>query len=201
MLISWQRTTKISMKKCLDSCQKTLMIDFVLSEVSKNIYHISIPWMNTCGKPHWRTLILELQMYGMASSTLGKNSLSPFMSDISKKCGLSKNYTDHSIRVTGTSVLTRQNFTSEIMSITGHKSVQSLTRYQKTQDKEKIAMGHVMHQSMTRTEDEISVPERKALGNKPIPKAIEGNVTVNVASNAVALYTTPNSVVQKENVW
>ena len=86
------------------------------------------------------------------------------------------------------------------MSITGHKSVQSLTRYQKTQDKEKIAMGHVMNQSMTRTEDEISVPGRKALENKPIPKAIEGNVTVNVASNAVTLYTTPNSVVQKENV-
>ena len=33
----------IDVKMSLDSCQKTLMIDFVLSEVSKNIYHISIP--------------------------------------------------------------------------------------------------------------------------------------------------------------
>ena len=53
---------------------------------------------------------------------------------------------------------------------------------------------------MTRSEHEISVPGRKALGNKPIPKAKEGNVEVNVTSNAVTLYTTPNSVVEKENV-
>ena len=70
---------------------------------------------------------------------LGKNSLSPFMSDISKKCGLSKNYTNHSIRVTGASVLTRENFSaSEIMSITSHKSVQSLTRYRKHKIKTKL---------------------------------------------------------------
>ena len=82
---------------------------------------------------------------------LGKNTLGKFMSDVSLKCKLSKPYTNHSIRVTGATILTRLNFSSsEIMSVTGHKSVQSLARYQKTQDKTKINMGNVMHQSMTR---------------------------------------------------
>ena len=92
---------------------------------------------------------------------IGKNPLSNFMTDISKECKLTKIYTNHSIRVTGITVLTRMNFSnSEIMSITGHKSVQSLTRYQRTQDREKISMRNVMHQSLTKEEDQIVVPIR-----------------------------------------
>ena len=52
---------------------------------------------------------------------MGRNTLQKFMPNVSTQCKLSKNYTNHSIRVTGASVLTRQNFSaSEIMSITGH---------------------------------------------------------------------------------
>ena len=87
---------------------------------------------------------------------LGKHTLAKFMSDISEKCQLSKIYTNHSIRVTGVTILTRMKFAaSEIMSITGHKSVQILTRYQSTQDKKKIQIGNVMHGCMTSSEDEI----------------------------------------------
>ena len=87
---------------------------------------------------------------------LGKHTLAKFMSDISTNCHLSKMYTNHSIRVTGTTILTRMRFSaSEIMSVTGHKSVQSLARYQRTQDKTKIQMGNVMHASMTTSEDNI----------------------------------------------
>ena len=76
-------------------------------------------------------------------------------------------YTNHSIRVTRTTVLTRSNFTaSEIMSITGHKGVQSLTRYQETNDKQKINMGNVMHQFMTREEDNIIVAPKKKIAGK-----------------------------------
>ena len=99
---------------------------------------------------------------------IGKNTLQKFMNEVSDNCKLSKTYTNHSIRVTGVTVLTRQNFAAcDIMSITGHKSVQSLTRYQKTQPKRKIEMGNVMHQSLTRKEDEIVVPGRHQ---------IEGNI-------------------------
>ena len=72
----------------------------------------------------------------------GKRTLAKFMSELSLNCNLSKVYTNHSIRVTGVSILTRMKFTaSEIMSVTGHKSVQCLVRYQCTQDKKKLRWG------------------------------------------------------------
>ena len=47
-------------------------------------------------------------------------------------------------------MLTRMQFSpSEIMSVSGHKSVQSLATYQKTRDKQKIEMSEGLFQSMT----------------------------------------------------
>ena len=66
---------------------------------------------------------------------LGKNPLSTFMLDLSKKIGLSKIDTNHSFRVTGASLLKRCKFSlKEIMLVTGHKSLQSLTIYQRVHD-------------------------------------------------------------------
>ena len=105
---------------------------------------------------------------------MGRNPLSKFMSEVSKECGLSQKYTNHSIRVTGCTVLTRCRFSnSEIVSVSGHKSVQSLAIYQKTQDKQKIKMGKALLQSLTRNEDEIQVEETKKIGQpKPKPDSI-----------------------------
>jgi hypothetical protein len=48
------------------------------------------------------------------------------------------------------SILTKSMFNpSQIMAVTGHKSVQSLTVYQRTDIVEKIAMGHAMGKSLT----------------------------------------------------
>ena len=78
-------------------------------------------------------------------------------------------YTNHSIRVTGVTILTRMKFiASEIMSVTGHKSVQSLTIYQRTQYK-KIEMGNVMDLCMTRAEEEV----KHQIQGRPEPCAIE----------------------------
>ena len=88
----------------------------------------------------------------------GKNTLGKFMGEVSLHCNLSRHYTNHSIRVTGITVLTRMKFSpSEIMSVSGHKSVQSLTNYQRTKPKQKIQMGDVLHQSMRKTEETIQV--------------------------------------------
>ena len=66
---------------------------------------------------------------------IGRNPLAKFMSEVSEKCNLLQKYTNHSIRVTGCTVLTRCQFSnSEIMSVSGHKSLQSLAIYQKTKD-------------------------------------------------------------------
>ena len=76
---------------------------------------------------------------------VGPNPLSTFMSRISDEAKLSKIYTNHSIRVTGTTLLGRCNFSSkQIMSVTGHRSVNSLSVYQKVSENEKLMMGMSM---------------------------------------------------------
>ena len=44
---------------------------------------------------------------------IGKNSLSYFMTEVSKNCNLSQKYTNHIIRVTGCMVLTRCSFSQK----------------------------------------------------------------------------------------
>ena len=49
---------------------------------------------------------------------------------------------NHHIRVTGASTLTRSNYTAkQVMSVTGHKSIQSLFIYQKVCEDDKLSMG------------------------------------------------------------
>ena len=105
---------------------------------------------------------------------IGKNPLASFMSEVSRKCNLSQIYTNHSIRVTGCTVLTRCKFSnSEIMAVSGHKSVQSLAIYQKTKQKEKVKMGKVLFQSMTRKEEDIDVNQKvKEIEAPPQKQAI-----------------------------
>ena len=121
--------------------------------------------------------------YGMQH--MGKNTLSGFMKKVSEKCKLSMDYTNHSIRVTGITVLTQQNFTnSEIMSVSGHKLVQSLTNYQKTRDLQKLEMGDVLFQSMTKQEENI---KRKNVIELPSPQQ-------NFALPAPSPATSPSNV-------
>ena len=120
--------------------------------------------------------------------------LGSFMTDVSKECELSIMYTNHSIRATGISVLTRQNFTnSQIMAVSGHKSVQSLAIYQKTAQKEKLEMANVLFQSVTRPEDQI---KRLTLKEIQGPQQLKALPPV-PASNAVALIPEEK---QEENI-
>ena len=76
---------------------------------------------------------------------IGFNPLSSFMSRISHDADLSQVCTNHSIRVTGTTYLTRKQFTpKQIMSVTGHKSLNSLAIYQKVSTDEKLSMAYAM---------------------------------------------------------
>ena len=129
----------------------------------------------------------------------GKNPLASFMSDVSQKCGLSQIYTNHSIRVIGCTVLTLCKFpNSAIMSVSGHKSVQSLAIYQKTKDKEKKQMGHALFQSMTRSEDQIDANRKKEI-SQPEKQALQAPPTVMAAQSesAVTLYVPPE---RNENI-
>ena len=107
---------------------------------------------------------------------IGKNTLGSFMSELSKNVKLSRRYTNHSIRVTGASILTRCNFNDkEVMSMTGHKSVQSLTIYQRVQDKTKVKTGKVLQKSLTSDDDtllkSIEAPAPRQNQPKQIPNS------------------------------
>ena len=115
---------------------------------------------------------------------IGKNILGQFMTELSKNAGLSKSYTNHCIRVTGTSILSRCKYhDKEVMSITRHKSVQSLTVYQRVQDKKKMEMASVSTSSLKKTDDEllkeieypnqVTTPKTTITNNTTPIKAIE----------------------------
>ena len=64
------------------------------------------------------------------------------MGRLSKACGLSDYYTNHCIRVTRITNFKKNRFTdSQIMAVSGHKSIQSLALYQRVSDDEKLMMG------------------------------------------------------------
>ena len=73
---------------------------------------------------------------------VGENKISCYMTELSKDANLSRRYTNHCIRVSGTTNLTRAQFSAnQIMAVTGHKSVNSLAMYQWVQSDEKLMMG------------------------------------------------------------
>ena len=73
---------------------------------------------------------------------VGEYKLRQFMQEISNILKLEVRYTNHCVRVTGATNLTRANFTAnQIMLITGHKSVNSLAMYQRVKSDEKMMMG------------------------------------------------------------
>ena len=81
---------------------------------------------------------------------VGHNTHEKFVSRIAKNCGLEEfKYTNHNLRVTAITTLTRDNFSNkQIMSITGHKPSSSLETYQRVSSSEKIAMGKSLGSSL-----------------------------------------------------
>ena len=62
---------------------------------------------------------------------LGHNTLDKFLLRLSKTCNLSDYYTNHCLCVTGITTFKRSQCTdSQIMAVSGHKSIQSFALYQ-----------------------------------------------------------------------
>ena len=89
---------------------------------------------------------------------VGANALGIFMKRLSVTHKLSQVYSNHSIRVTGATLLSRQQYGSkQIMSVTGHKSVSSLAVYQRVSDTEKLHMGLSLNAALGTT-GQVCVP-------------------------------------------
>ena len=81
---------------------------------------------------------------------VGERKLNTFMKTLSRECELSQIYTNHSLRVTGSTILGRNKCSdAQMMSVTGHKSVSSLSLYQRETNREKIEMSHFIAGAIT----------------------------------------------------
>ena len=73
---------------------------------------------------------------------VGHNTHEKFLSKLSEKAELSQHYTNHCICVTGVMDLRRANFTAkQVMSVSRHKSIESLAIYEKIHEDKKLMMG------------------------------------------------------------
>ena len=132
------------------------------------------------------------------------------MSRLSKDCDLSKIYTNHSIRATGATILSKSMFNaSQVMSVTGHKSVQSLSVYQRVDDDEKIMMGNALTENiapkstlalpssstpMAIMPPPVDTPEHSATNplQELVPADIENQLLCDFDDVNVPSYTTQN---------
>lgn len=88
----------------------------------------------TCYGSDQKRVFLNLMQCGSVMSLLDKK-LRSFLISLSKATNLSKVYTNHSERATGASILSKCMYgPSQVMAVTGHKSVQRLSVYQRVSD-------------------------------------------------------------------
>lgn len=74
------------------------------------------------------------------------------MSDLSRKRDVDQIYTNHSIRATGATILSKEMYgPSQTMAVTGHKFIQSLTVYPGVDKEETIRMEHSNFEAILRS--------------------------------------------------
>ena len=121
---------------------------------------------------------------------VGHNTHEKFMGKLSEKAQLSQHYTNHCIRVSGITNLTKANFTSkQVMAVSSHKSVESLAIYQRVHEDEKLMMGLCLNYCLTQ-----DFSPRKEIQPVQIPQveAPPKNEVV-ISESAVVPYSAQNT--------
>lgn len=97
-----------------------------------------------------RDSFLESDAVWYTKRPVGVNTLQQFLPRLSKKCGLSRVYTNHSVRATAATMLHTHDYApAACKSVTGHKSISSLATYQHTSATQKLAMADTLFQQMS----------------------------------------------------
>lgn len=99
---------------------------------------------------------------------VGQGQLGKFLKTISQSAKLSKEYTNHSVRVTVVSELHNQGFkTSQIAQVTGHKSSESVARYiRHTRDEARRNLSDALNQSFSTSSMEVCTVSKKQEGTE-----------------------------------
>ena len=109
----------------------------------------------------------EKSEYWFGKTVLGKNKLGQIMKSISEKCGMSRVYTNHSVRATAITIMYQNGIdTKQICKITKHKTEESLKHYisgqtsdQKRRCAEVLCAGISTGSEMVRVEQNKNVSE------------------------------------------
>ena len=107
------------------------------------------------------------------NSPITTQTLGAFMSKLSHAADLSRVYTNHSIWATGCPFLHRTNFSpKQIMSVTGHHSLNSQAIYEKVSTNEKLSMGMCMTYYLTTDNitSRLNVPLQRTQPRPILPK-------------------------------
>ena len=113
------------------------------------------------------------------NSPIGTHTLEAMMKTISKEANLSQIYTNHSLRATCITRLDHAGFTSrDIMTVSGHRSENSIKHYSRTSDENKIAMSKAISARASTSSTEFDARSRDS------PSTSHGaNNNINTNSN------------------
>ena len=142
-----------------------------VSNFEKYLYHLNPKCKALWQKPKtWK----QVSQSGDArvwycNIPIGTNTLCEFMSRMLHSASLSRVYTNHCIRATGCTFLHRTNFSpKQIMSVTGHHSLNSLAIYEKVSTNKKLTMGLCMNYYLCTDNlvNAIQVADKPQIANK-----------------------------------
>ena len=165
----------------------------------------SNPDLNSLWQQPLKKFPLDITAPWYSPKPVGHNPIEKFFTKLSNDCQLSQHYTNHCIRVSGTTNLTRSNFTpKQIMSVTGHKSIESLAIYQKVKSDEKLMMGMSLTYALLHPQEVARVRDvmaTKIQGNNdttplpiaPAPKQVQQFQEVNTTPLALTAPPTPST--------
>jgi hypothetical protein len=119
-----------------------------------------------------------------------------FMSELSKKCNISQIYPNNSIRPPGATVLANNiHGAAQNMAVTGRKSVQSLTTYQRVDTGDKIKMMRTLSENLVQepklkrqalpSRATLALPSTTYIENIPPRTIIQDLVPVNSGNRPV----------------
>lgn len=133
------------------------------------------------------------------NAPMGKNKLFVLMKDISKKAGLSKVYTNHCLRVTSATVLSRNNISPlDICSVTGHRNVESVKSYvDGTSDEQRYRMSRLLHSHGKSASTETALAP-VAMSSASSVSGVETSVTGDTPVQSRAICTSESAVVATE---
>jgi len=85
----------------------------------------------------WQLPLQQVKQEEWYHRKSGKNTISKFMPQISKRCNLSTAYTNHSIRATSCTLMGAHFNDTDVQAVSGHKSFSSLAMYKRVENSKK----------------------------------------------------------------